>query len=86
MTVKKIWKCGDVEIVFRQVRRTLPGGKFPFRGRKGWTSATEIDCKLAIYNVSTKDGVGDINIIPLLQYFPEICLFFFDHFFTISKT
>ena len=29
MTVKKIWKCGDVEIVFRQVRRTLPRTKFP---------------------------------------------------------
>ena len=28
MTVKKIWKCEDVEIVFRQVRRTLPRTKF----------------------------------------------------------
>ena len=28
MTVKKIWKCEDVKIVFRQVRRTLPGIKF----------------------------------------------------------
>jgi len=43
-------------------RRTFPSGL-----RKGWTSATRINCKLGIYEPLLEDGVGDIFNIPLYQ-------------------
>ena len=60
----------DFTIHSPQVRRTLPRTKFPFRVRKGWTSTTGKSCKLAIYRASSKDGVGDVNIIPYQPIHP----------------
>ena len=55
---------GDVEIMFRQVRSTLPGRQFPFTAEERVAFGDRNTYKTATFNLSSKDGVGDINIIP----------------------
>jgi len=38
------------------------GEHSPSSPRKGWTPATRMDCKLAIYQPLPEDGVGDLKI------------------------